>query len=176
MSKIAISKQEIMDVATISADDCCALGKWLYEEGKFQFGHLKSHADCVTQHAQFHQEAGKVAQAINAKQFNEAQAMIGPDTPFFIASGNVIMALSGGGPLQTMAMPVPCSGDEALLRHRFRGGSRTGWRSGLMFTRSRVPSRTFIPVQDVCGFFLIVGQRAIQIAERGCQLLHIVCV
>ena len=91
--RIAISKQETMDVATISADNCCALGKWLYGDGKIQFGHLQSHADCLTQHAQFHQEAGKVAQAINARQFNEAQAMIGPDTPFFVASGSVIMAI-----------------------------------------------------------------------------------
>jgi methyl-accepting chemotaxis protein len=91
--RIAIAKQETMDIGSISADNCCALGKWLHGEGKIKFGHLKSHADCITQHALFHQEAGKVAQAINARQFSEAQAMIGPDTPFFTASGNVIMAI-----------------------------------------------------------------------------------
>jgi methyl-accepting chemotaxis protein len=89
----AISKKDTMDVATISADTCCALGKWLHGESKPQLGPLKSHADCVAKHAVFHQEAGKVARTINAKQYAEAEAMIGPNTPFFMASNSVVVAI-----------------------------------------------------------------------------------
>jgi methyl-accepting chemotaxis protein len=89
----AITKKETLDVATISADNCCALGKWLHGESKIKFGRLKSHADCVARHAYFHKEAGKIARTINEKKFDEAEAMIGANTPFFTASNNVIMAI-----------------------------------------------------------------------------------
>jgi methyl-accepting chemotaxis protein len=89
----AIAKQQTLDVATISADNCCALGKWLYGEGKIKFSRLKSHADCVARHAVFHQEAGNVARTINEKKFTEAEDMIAPNTPFFKASTNVIIAI-----------------------------------------------------------------------------------
>lgn len=89
----AITRKDTMDVATISADNCCELGKWLHGESKLKFGRLKSHADCVARHALFHQEAGKVAQTINASKFDEAAAMLGPNTPFFMASNSVIVAI-----------------------------------------------------------------------------------
>jgi methyl-accepting chemotaxis protein len=89
----AISKKDTLDVATISADNCCALGKWLHGEAKVKFGRLKSHTDCVSRHALFHQEAGKVARTINAKNYTEAEAMISPNTPFFAASNNVVVAI-----------------------------------------------------------------------------------
>jgi methyl-accepting chemotaxis protein len=85
--RTAITKQETMDAATISKDNCCDLGKWLHGEGKLDFGALSSHTDCVRKHAAFHIEAGKVATAINARQFIAAQNMIGStDTPYAKAS------------------------------------------------------------------------------------------
>ncbi|MGA7950334.1 MAG: CZB domain-containing protein [Thiobacillaceae bacterium] len=89
----AITNKNTMDVASISADNCCELGKWLHGESKLKFGGLKSYADCVARHALFHQEAGKVAETINANKFDEATAMLGPNTPFFIASNGVIVAI-----------------------------------------------------------------------------------
>jgi methyl-accepting chemotaxis protein len=89
----AISKRDTMDVATIAADNYCELGMWLHGEAKLSYGHLKSHADCVAKHALFHEEAGKVARTINANKYDEAAAMIGPNTPFFTASNNVIVAI-----------------------------------------------------------------------------------
>lgn len=90
----AISKQETMDVATISADNCCQLGKWLHGEAKQKFGTLKSHADCVVKHAAFHKEAGKVAQAINAKKYIEAEAMMDSGTTYTEASRSVGVAIT----------------------------------------------------------------------------------
>jgi methyl-accepting chemotaxis protein len=89
----AISRQETMDAATITKDNCCDLGKWLHGDGKTSFGRLQSHAKCVTKHAAFHVEAGKVALAINAKKYTEAEAMLGADTPYSQASGEVGVAI-----------------------------------------------------------------------------------
>jgi hypothetical protein len=89
----AISKQETMDAATIGKDNCCELGMWLYGEGKNQFGRLAGHADCTQKHKMFHVEAGKVAVAINAKKYTEAEAMINANTPYSDASGAVGVAI-----------------------------------------------------------------------------------
>ncbi|HXG49160.1 MAG TPA: CZB domain-containing protein, partial [Methylomirabilota bacterium] len=67
--RAAISKQETMDAATIAQDNCCELGKWLHGEAKSRFGALKSYAECVSKHAEFHTEASKAAQAINARKY-----------------------------------------------------------------------------------------------------------
>lgn len=89
----AIAKQETMDAATISKDNCCELGKWLHGEAKAKLGQLKSYSDCVAKHAAFHVEAGKVAATINAKKFVEAEAMLASGTPYNAASGTVGVAI-----------------------------------------------------------------------------------
>ncbi len=89
----AISKQEAMDVPTISKDNCCELGKWLHGEAKTKWGRLASHAACITKHAAFHVEAGKVAKAINEKKYTAAEAMLGSSTPYASASSAVAGAI-----------------------------------------------------------------------------------
>lgn len=89
----AISKKENMDAGSISRDNCCELGKWLHSEGKIKFGSLKSHSACVSKHATFHVEAGKIAQAINARKFSEAEAMLNAGTPYASASSAVGVAV-----------------------------------------------------------------------------------
>lgn len=91
--RTAISKQETMDAETISKDNCCDLGIWLHGESKPKMGKLASHAECVSKHALFHAEAGKVAKAINAKQYTEAETMLNPNTPYWNASTAVVMAI-----------------------------------------------------------------------------------
>lgn len=90
----AITNKETMDADTISKDNCCELGKWLHGNAKTKFGHLASQKECITKHAAFHTEAGKVAQAINAKNFTEATAMIESGTPYAAASGAVAVAIT----------------------------------------------------------------------------------
>jgi hypothetical protein len=80
--RTAITKNETLDTTTISADNCCELGKWLYGEGKTLFGKLPMHTHCVATHKIFHQEAGQIAEAINAKNFVEADSMLAAHTPF----------------------------------------------------------------------------------------------
>lgn len=89
----AISKQEQMDAATLAKDNCCDLGKWLHGEGKASFGRLASHAECIKKHAEFHREAAKVATAINAKKYAEADAMIGSASTYAKASSAVGVAV-----------------------------------------------------------------------------------
>jgi hypothetical protein len=91
--RMAIAKEEPLDAAEISADNRCSLGKWLHGEAKRQFGGLTSYAECLSKHAAFHQEAEKVAQNINAKNFAQAKAMLAANTPYALAANNFIIAL-----------------------------------------------------------------------------------
>ncbi len=93
--RTAISKHENLDTATVSADNCCALGRWLYGEGKRLFGHLPSHTHCVATHRNFHREAGKIAEEINAKNFVEAGSMLEAHTPFSETSNALAAAILG---------------------------------------------------------------------------------
>lgn len=92
--RVAITKKESLDAATISKDNCCDLGKWLYGDGKSNFSALTSFKDAVTKHAAFHSEAGKVATAINNQKYAEAEAMIGSGTSYSAASTAVGVALN----------------------------------------------------------------------------------
>ncbi len=92
----AINGKEQMDSVTISCDDRCALGKWLHGPAKQRHSHLSSYRDCVKKHAAFHVEAGRVAKAINAGQYGEAERMLAGGTPYASASsevGNAILEL-----------------------------------------------------------------------------------
>lgn len=91
----AIQKKEPVDAATISTDKACALGKWLHGEAKATYSGLASYAACVDKHASFHREAGKVATAINAAKYAEADAMLASGTPYGAASNAVGMAVLG---------------------------------------------------------------------------------
>jgi len=85
--RTAISKKETMDSETISKDNYCEFGKWLHGEAKSKFNKFSSFSECVTKHAAFHVEAGKVADAVNDKKYDEATAMIDNlDTPYTKAS------------------------------------------------------------------------------------------
>jgi methyl-accepting chemotaxis protein len=89
----AISKQEQMDVSLIVRDDCCELGKWLHGEGKIQCSGLESYLPILSKHVAFHLEAGKVAAAINAKKYTEAEAMLGSSSAFAAISKEIGLAL-----------------------------------------------------------------------------------
>jgi len=120
--RTAISKREQMDAATISRDDCCDFGKWLHQDVKSHLAHEPSYADCVSKHAAFHIEAGRVANTINAKKFSEAEAMLGNGSAFVSAStavGVAIMRLkkdfnapASAPVLKSKPQTVAVSGDE----------------------------------------------------------------
>jgi hypothetical protein len=81
--KDAISEGKAVDVETLSKDNFCPFGKWLYGEGGAMYGHFTRFSEVVGKHAEFHTHAGKVAEAINAKMHQEAQDMVDyVGTPF----------------------------------------------------------------------------------------------
>jgi Chemoreceptor zinc-binding domain len=92
--RAAITKQETMDVQTISKDNCCELGKWLHGEAKSKFAKLPSYAACLNKHAAFHTEAAKVAKLINDKNFSQAETMLGANTSYATASSAVGIAIN----------------------------------------------------------------------------------
>ncbi|MBK6852968.1 MAG: CZB domain-containing protein [Burkholderiales bacterium] len=93
--RLAIMKKEALDAATITADNCCPLGKWLHGEAKTRFGTLGSYRDCVSKHAAFHREAGAVARSVNQKAFAAAEKMLESGSSFMTASTAVGSAILG---------------------------------------------------------------------------------
>lgn len=89
----AIEGGDQVDVATLSRDDCCALGKWIYADGQRLRGRA-SFTALVSHHARFHQVAGQVGQLINARRYEQAVDALAPNTPFTTATGDVVMVLS----------------------------------------------------------------------------------
>ncbi len=87
--RMAIAKKEQLNAASIAADKVCLFGKWLHGESARKYGQMKSYAACVNHHKAFHLEAGKVARAINAGQYPEAEAMLGGGTSYASASNSI---------------------------------------------------------------------------------------
>ena len=88
-------QKEQLDASTISQDNCCVLGKWLHGEAKGLFSSLPAYQDCISKHATFHREAGKVAQAINAGNYDGASKMLDSGTPYALATSAVGSAILG---------------------------------------------------------------------------------
>lgn len=71
--RAAIANEEELDVATISKDNECELGKWLHSDLVRPYAcHLPHYHACVEKHAAFHIEAGKIAELSNAGNYHDA--------------------------------------------------------------------------------------------------------
>lgn len=92
--KAAIAGKAQLDAATISLDNCCEFGKWLYGDGGKQYGKKPEFTALLQKHKTFHAEAGRVASAINAKKYDEASKMIETSSPFGTASVGVGVAVN----------------------------------------------------------------------------------
>ena len=89
----AIENRDKVDVSTLSRDDCCALGKWIYGDGQRLAGR-ETFTELIERHKRFHQVAGGVAEKINQRQYREAEEALAPGTPFSQATSEVVLALS----------------------------------------------------------------------------------
>jgi methyl-accepting chemotaxis protein len=89
----AMVRCETLDAEMIGKDDACELGAWLHGPGRNLYLQVPAHAACLAAHAAFHAEAGRVALAINAGRYAEAEAMLGSGTPYAAASVAVGAAL-----------------------------------------------------------------------------------
>lgn len=87
--RTAMNMKEKMDAVTISKDNCCELGKWLYGQGKSEFGRLTSFNSCLDAHKAFHTEAGKVALLINEGKFTEAEKLLAAGSAYSQISSRI---------------------------------------------------------------------------------------
>lgn len=93
--RAAIQRRQQLDAKTIGRDDQCPLGLWLCGEAKAKYAGLRSYAQCLRDHSAFHAQAGKVASAINAGKYTEAEAMLAATSPYTAASNAVGVAILG---------------------------------------------------------------------------------
>lgn len=91
--RAAMHQHQAFDPVIIAKDNYCELGKWLHGKGSAKFGTLRSHADCVSRHAAFHVEAGKVAQTINAKNYADARGMLEDGSAYTTAANDVVASI-----------------------------------------------------------------------------------
>ena len=89
----AAIRGETLDAATISRDDCCALGKLIHGPEGQRWGHSPIFVDLVEKHKVFHQRAGNIAQIINSGQREKAERMLDGGTPFSEITHSVVGAL-----------------------------------------------------------------------------------
>lgn len=89
----AVLKHKKLDADNIRRDDCCALGKWIYGGGGKRWGQEPLFTELIKHHKTFHQEAGKVADTINANNMAQAGKMMENDTPFVKAGHNVTQTI-----------------------------------------------------------------------------------
>ena len=89
----AIEDRSQVDVATLSRDDCCALGKWIYSDGQ-RLAQRPTFLELVGRHQHFHQVAGEVGNLINQRQMLQAQEALAPGTAFSKATAEVVSTLS----------------------------------------------------------------------------------
>ena len=67
---------ERLDVAELSQDNLCAIGKWLYGEGKDLYGHLPAYEDARKVHAELHLCASEVLTQHQIGNEEHAQALL----------------------------------------------------------------------------------------------------
>jgi aerotaxis receptor len=112
----AVLKNKKLDADTIRRDDCCALGKWIYGGGGKRWGREPLFTELVKHHKTFHQEAGKVADAINASNMAQAAKMMENQTPFVESGHNVTHTIrqlrgmtTGAAPAQSRQGTTPAA-------------------------------------------------------------------
>ncbi len=89
----AISERTTVDVGDVGRADRCELGWWLAGKLTREFGHHPLFDACVRAHDAFHLEAAKVAAAINAGNYAQAQRMLEPGSAYAVASHDTVAAI-----------------------------------------------------------------------------------
>ncbi|MBR7745589.1 methyl-accepting chemotaxis protein [Undibacterium baiyunense] len=90
----AIENGDHVDVKTLTRDDCCALGKWIYGDGQ-RLSSRRSFKELLEKHARFHRIAGQVGELINDNQLEKAEDALAHGTAFSTATSEVVLILSG---------------------------------------------------------------------------------
>lgn len=70
--RVAVKNREPLDASKVGRDDRCELGQWLAGPARKQFGTAPELERLRIAHREFHQELGKVAQFLTAKDYAAA--------------------------------------------------------------------------------------------------------
>jgi methyl-accepting chemotaxis protein len=116
----AIANEEQLDVATISKDNECELGRWLHSDFVRPYAsHLPRYHTCVEKHAMFHVEAGKVAELINVRDYETAQQLLNHASNFSRSSAALLATI------------FPGSFDPLIDGHLYLVASHSHWKAQL---------------------------------------------
>ncbi len=93
--RIAISNKERLNVANISKNNHCILGRWLHSDlAHLYIRHEQNHYECIHAHTLFHLEAGKVAEYINARKYDDALQLMKHKSDFGQRSMALVSAIT----------------------------------------------------------------------------------
>ncbi len=95
------NSSEELEVAKVSCDDKCDLGKWLYGPAK-TYQHYPEYGELKKSHAAFHRSVGVIVQCVHDKHMDEATSKLGGE--FFQLSNQTIRAIKT---LQSRVSSVP---------------------------------------------------------------------
>jgi methyl-accepting chemotaxis protein len=84
------SSQEELEVAKVSCDDKCDLGKWLYGPAK-SYAQMPEYGELKHSHAEFHRSVGVIVQCVHDKHLDEATKLLGGE--FFQLSNKTIRSI-----------------------------------------------------------------------------------
>lgn len=93
---IALAHHDTLDAKTIYQKDTCSVGHWLHDlKTHEQLSYLQSYLDCLEKHEIFHQEAGKIADLVNAQEYEAAlEELTESHSDFNQASDEIALAVS----------------------------------------------------------------------------------
>lgn len=72
-AEISSTNNSNLDVVVLSQDNVCAIGKWLYGEGKSLYGHLPEYESARKVHAELHLCAGELLSEYYVGNLDQAQ-------------------------------------------------------------------------------------------------------
>jgi hypothetical protein len=84
---------ELPNSDEVARADACDLGKWL-GHAPLEYSSLAGFSDAKSNHAAFHLRAAEVVAAVEKAEMERAEAMLGADTPYTVASDAVVLALT----------------------------------------------------------------------------------
>ncbi|MEY4748018.1 MAG: hypothetical protein RIQ60_232 [Pseudomonadota bacterium] len=76
---LAGDERASVDPVDTCRDDLCVLGRWIYGQGRREFGHLPQFEELRISHADFHLVAGEVAHGVRSGRDEHARALLAGD-------------------------------------------------------------------------------------------------
>ncbi len=83
---------EQLDSKVVCKDNQCAVGKWIYSSGQ-KHSHISAFGTLKTEHALFHQAAGKVVRAVEEGHVQEAKRLLSEQGEFELRTKTTVAAL-----------------------------------------------------------------------------------